>query len=350
MKLSNQNKRNIRSILTFTAIISIGTSLNAVIEHGWEFTYIIYDFLIGLIFGLILSLTEIYFFEKKFRRVNFSTLLIIRSVYYVVVASIVIIVIASTDYGKDTDNLLNEAIHNKDLKAIFENENFDEILLYTIVLSFLINFIRQINFLLGQKVLLNYAAGKYHVQQEEDLIFMFLDLKSSTTIAERLGLVKNHMFLDDFFYDLTDPILGNKCRIYQYVGDEIVFVWKIKDGIKNLNCLNLFWEITDEIESRKEIYLEKYDVYPEFKAGLHCGKVITGEIGYVKKDIVYHGDTVNTAARIQAECNVHSKKLLISGDLLNLLDIDSEYKVVKIGEKLLRGKEHSLELYSIERN
>ena len=155
--------------------------------------------------------------------------------------------------------------------------------------------------------------------------------------------------MDDFFYDLTDPILGNKCRIYQYVGDEIVIVWKVKDGVKNLNCINLFFDILDEIDSKKDLYLQKYGVYPKFKAGIHCGKVITGEIGYIKKDIVYHGDTINTASRIQAECNVHSKRLLISGELLKLIRIEDEYKVEDIGTKLLRGKENALELFSIER-
>lgn len=352
MKLSNQHKRNIKSIIIFTSIMSIGTAFNAMMEHGLKFEYIVYDFSIGLIFGLIISLTEIYFFEKKFRRVNFTVLLLIRTFYYVLVATLVIIVLASTDFGLNVDSILHNSLNNKELEGIFKSEDFNEILLYTIVLSFVVNFIRQINHLLGQKVLINYAAGKYHFPVEEDLIFMFLDLKASTTIAEKLGLIKNHRFLNDFFYDLTDPILESKCRIYQYVGDEIVFVWKIKEGIKDLNCINLFFDIEDVIENKKNIYLENYGVYPEFKAGLHCGKVITGEIGYIKKDIVYHGDTINTASRIQSECNVHSKKVLISGDLLSKLEIDpdSDYKVENIGSILLKGKVHELELYSIERN
>jgi len=350
MTLSNKNKRNIKSILIFTVIIALGSAVNAFMEHGLEISWIIYDVLIGITFGLIIGITEIYFFERKFRRVNFTVLLLIRTVFYVFVAVLIIILIAASDFGESTDKILHDAIHDRIIRGIMESEDFNEIILYTVVLSFIINFIRQINHLLGQRVLLNYAAGKYHSPIEEDLIVMFLDLKSSTTIAEKLGLIKNHRFLDDFFYDLTDPILESKCRIYQYVGDEIVIVWKVKDGVKNLNCVNLFWDIEDEIESKKDIYLEKYGVYPEFKAGLHCGKVITGEIGYIKKDIVYHGDTMNTASRIQSECNTHGKKLLISEELLNKLKINSKYKVVEIGSILLRGKEEEIDIFSIETN
>ncbi len=234
--------------------------------------------------------------------------------------------------------------HHGSLLGYITSSEFIELLIYSVVLSFFVNFIRQINSLLGQNVLLNYFRGKYQLPLEEELIFMFLDLKSSTTIAEKIGLRKNHEFLNDFFHDMTDPILECKGRIYQYVGDEIVLTWHRKDGTKDNNCLHCFFDIQKDIYDKKDIYLKKYGVYPEFKAGLHFGKVITGEMGEIKKDIVYHGDTVNTSARIQAECNSYNKKLLISQDLLDILELDGKYKSESMGHIKLRGKLTELEL------
>jgi adenylate cyclase len=122
----------------------------------------------------------------------------------------------------------------------------------------------------------------------------------------------------------------------------------LKDGTHNLNCINLFFHIQKNIENKKKTYLDKYGVYPEFKAGLHFGKVIAGEMGDIKKDIVYHGDTVNTTARIQAECNKYNKKVLISKELLDNLELNDKYKVESMGFIILRGKEKELELYGIE--
>ncbi|MGR3301112.1 MAG: hypothetical protein ACUZ8I_01275 [Candidatus Scalindua sp.] len=51
---------------------------------------------------------------------------------------------------------------------------------------------------------------------------MFLDLKSSTTIAEEIGHRRYFEFISDFIADVTTPILNNHGEIYQYVGDEIV--------------------------------------------------------------------------------------------------------------------------------
>ena len=57
---------------------------------------------------------------------------------------------------------------------------------------------------------------------------------------------------------------------------------------------------------RREYYEQEYGVYPEFKAGLHGGALMVAEVGSVKKELAYHGDVINTSARIQAECNKHN--------------------------------------------
>jgi adenylate cyclase len=54
---------------------------------------------------------------------------------------------------------------------------------------------------------------------------MFVDLLSSTTIAEALGNEKYHNLLHDFYADITNPIIYNKGEIYQYVGDEVIVSW-----------------------------------------------------------------------------------------------------------------------------
>lgn len=347
MSLKNQDKRNIKSILILTGFISLGALVNAIIEHGFNFYPLLNELIIGLLFGLIISISEIFLFEKRLRRLNFTLLLFIRTAFYVLIATIVIVAVAASRIGYRANVNYYEALNHDNFKSFLSSSEFLELLVYCILLSFFMNFIRQINRLLGQNVLFNYMAGRYDPPIEEELIFMFLDLKSSTTIAEKIGLTKNHKFLNDFFHDMTDAILESKGKIYQYVGDEVVIVWKIKDGIKDLNCLNLFWNIKDDIEKKKDVYIERYGVYPEFKAGIHVGEVIAGEIGDLKKDIAYHGDTVNTAARIQAECNKYGVLLLVSRDILYQMNFIPEYEAKSIGSIKLRGKETELELFSV---
>ncbi|HMS34481.1 MAG TPA: adenylate/guanylate cyclase domain-containing protein [Ignavibacteria bacterium] len=341
-------RRNLNSVIIFTAFTSIGAVLYAIANHGFNLIPITVQFLIGFFFGLITSLAEVFIFENWLKRKHFSLALIIRSSFYIIVSAGIILFIVSTKLGQEANLFSFSSDEHENLIDYATSIDFIELLGFSVVLSFFVNFVRQINKLLGQNVLFNYVRGKYQLPLEEELIFMFLDLKSSTTIAEKLGHIKNHEFLNDFFHDMTDPILECKGKIYQYVGDEIVLTWHLKEGLRDLNCIDCFFDIQNKIYGMKDVYLKKYGVYPEFKAGLHYGMVITGEMGDIKKDIVYHGDTVNTSARIQAECNKYDKKVLISKDLKDKLHLDGKYTAESMGNIRLRGKEKELELFSIE--
>ena len=100
----------------------------------------------------------------------------------------------------------------------------------------------------------------------------------------------------DFFFNLDESIVETNGSIFQFVGDEVVILWKTKEGVENNNCLRFFFLAEDNIKRYKEKFSDKYGVYPEFKAGLHFGNVIVTEVGGTKQEIAYHGDTVNTAA------------------------------------------------------
>jgi adenylate cyclase len=111
-----------------------------------------------------------------------------------------------------------------------------------------------------------------------------------------------------------------------------------------------FFEAEDRVKENRALFEKKYGVVPKFKAGMHCGTVISGEMGDTKKEIAFLGDVINTAARIEGECNPHQRSLLISIDLLQKMGLRSEFKQERIGEISLRGKMEKMELYAIERN
>ena len=203
------------------------------------------------------------------------------------------------------------------------------------------------NKLLGRGILLSYVTGRYHTPREEERVFMFLDLKSSTTIAEETDPTRYHNFLNEFFFDMNEPILETRGEIYQYVGDEVVISWKMKDAIRDMNCVKCFFRIRRAILQKNDAYMKSYGLVPEFKAGLHCGKVIIGEVGDSKKDIVFHGDVMNTASRIQTQCNAFNVSLLISSELLSRLRTDHAFKIERIGKIKLKGKQREVELYSV---
>lgn len=185
---------------------------------------------------------------------------------------------------------------------------------------------------------------------EVERIFMFLDIRSSTTIAEELGHLQYFELLNDFFRDIGEPISKNKGHIYQYVGDEVVVSWSLEEGLTNANCLQCFFDIEETINRRAQKYIDRYGIRPLFKAGMHFGKVSTGTVGTLKKEIIYTGDVLNTASRIEGLCNKHDVNLLLSKSLVDRLPINHDYIPRRIGEINLRGKSTEIMLYTVERS
>jgi adenylate cyclase len=205
----------------------------------------------------------------------------------------------------------------------------------------------QVNSKFGQGVFWNIIRGRYNTPKEERRIFMFLDLNSSTEIAEQLGDENYHALLKDFFADITNPIIDNKGTIYQYVGDEVVVAWKYEDGIENRHCIRCFFDMKLYIQKNKDKYLSRYGLVPSFKAGIHCGRVIAGEVGIIKRDITYSGDVLNTTSRILSKCAEFHAEMIASSDVLAEIPLSKEFITRPLGAIKLKGKEKEVLLAAL---
>lgn len=202
----------------------------------------------------------------------------------------------------------------------------------------------------GTGTLRKLLLGKYYRPGREERIFMFLDLKSSTTIAEEIGEERYFQMLRFFYQVANKAIINTHGEIYQYVGDEIVISWEKKTGLKDANCLYCFTAIQDAVTANSDLTNKEFGVVPSFKAGVHLGIVATGEIGTIKKDIVYSGDVLNTTARIVALCNHYKEMLIISEQLYAELKEVPGYQFSYIDSPMLRGKTVTLGLYAVKRS
>lgn len=206
----------------------------------------------------------------------------------------------------------------------------------------------QVNDKYGPGTFLALLKGKYFHPRREQRIFMFLDLRSSTTIAESLKEERYFEFLKDVFNHSTQPILEARGEIYQYVGDEIVISWSVKKGIQNANCISCFFKVQKALNDKKDYYGDRYGIQPQFKAGLHFGFVMAGEIGLVKRDIAFSGDVLNTTSRIQEKCNELGVNILISQYLIDQLTLVTDtYNPKKMGDMVLRGKQQQVALFTV---
>lgn len=297
--------------------------------------------LMGASMGIIYGSLEYVFDGFISKRLSLGLRTLIKVViYYITLVIILTLLIELVTFLYDI-NLNNEVGWWRTDKA------FRVILLYIFIAALVFSFIKISNEKFGKGVFLKMLLGKYKKPTEEYRIFMFLDLKSSTTIAETLGHFKYSQLIQDCFYDLNEVVPKYGAEIYQYVGDEAVLSWPYKKGLADNQCVQLFFSFQDLLVTRQSYYQRKYDMVPRFKAGLHGGKLMVAEVGVVKKELAFHGDVINTSARIQAECNNYNVPILVSEQLVTDLENPHEFVSKSLGSVLLKGKNESVNIFTL---
>jgi adenylate cyclase len=221
--------------------------------------------------------------------------------------------------------------------------------LFSFIAVLAVRFVDDVNHLLGQNALLNFITGRYYRPRLEQRIFLFIDIEGSTPLAERLGELAFHRLVNRFVVDITAPIVAARGEIHRYVGDELIATWKLADGIVGAQCVRACFAALDRLAALGPVYRRDFGAPVRCRAGLHCGPVVTGEMGSIKKEIVFLGDTVNTAARILEFCRQTADRVLASATLVDLLELPSGVTKQPLGDLRLRGKESNVALYALEK-
>jgi len=338
-------------LMYFYYLVSFYGFINSM-EKGLVYDYItswkphIELSLSGILFGLLFGLINITVERSVLRRKSFGFLVIIKSSLYVAALLIVsaVVDIVFIYFG------LISAKTKMELFNFFTNGFFVSFTLFFITALALSNIFVQVSKKFGPGNFTKLILGRYHTPKEEEKIFMFLDLKGSTGIAEKLGHTLYSQFLRNCYHELTEFIIKYHAHVYQYVGDEVVLCWDVGKGIEDLNCFKLFFAFREKLRLNKSQYLELFKVIPVFKCGLDMGTVTVSEIGDLKREIAFHGDVLNTASRIQEQCNNYHKDMLISQHLANEIEPTEILSKTFIAKLNLRGKRNDVAIFSIELN
>jgi len=313
-----------------------------------------FDFGNNLLFNLLAAFLGavmggsflVYYVNEKYRDKPYGFTVLAVVISFIVVVSIITVILAIVAAQVQTGKSLTEPETINAFKAFLSNRlHVKNIIVWSPVVA-LTQIMLQFNTKFGEGNIWNMIRGKYQTPREEERIFMFVDLNSSTAIAEKLGDEKYHQLLKEFFADITNPIMDNKGEIYQYVGDEVVIAWLYSNGIQYNRCIECFFDMKKEIRKHSAKYLARYGLVPSFKAGIHCGKIVAGEVGIIKRDITYSGDVLNTTSRIQGKCKEFDTEIIASDDVLDLLQLTG-YTTRFLGAIKLRGKEKDVQLSTL---
>lgn len=222
-------------------------------------------------------------------------------------------------------------------------------IVFALAMSVFANAVIEMGLLLGFGTLKNLITGRYVQPRKERMTFLLVDMKDSTGLAERLGPTRFHELLNDFFRDVTDAALECGAEIHKYVGDEAILTWPADRALADGDCLACPFVARDSIAARGDHYRRRFGVVPEFRAALHCGEIVAGEIGDLRREIAYVGDTLNVAARLLDAAKTLRHDVLCSADLLKGASLPAGLAAEPLPTLAVRGRSAPLEIFALSR-
>jgi adenylate cyclase len=341
LSVTRSTIQRLRLLILMVATGAAVGSLYAVIQAPPDFDWLV-EVATGGTIGSIISSCVLgvelfgasWLFERGGRRVPLLGAMLTRMVMYTAVIMSALMLIPWL-YSGDEPNPFRARIATD--------------IVFSFAVIFVIVSLTSIAQVIGPNVLGNLLTGRYHRPREEQRIVLVLDLVDSTGIAERIGNVQFHALLSDTFTLLARIVTDFGGEIHRYVGDALIATWPLATPEENARPILSLFACRDMLDKAASDLLSRHGTMTSFRAGIHAGPVVAGEVGGFKREIVLVGDAMNTAARLEQACRTTGHALLASQQALGCAAIPADITAISIGHHQLRGKAESLELFSIER-
>ena len=330
-------------LVALIAVVSglIGEAYSGIV-YGFDYDDYLQGFRAGFTIGLISALIEVFYIcsvrQSWIRRVSFIPGLVVRILVLTLIVRFALV----------GNELLTNYLQNEPLviELDFNEQVRDTVFSMALVILFVT--LSQFASLIGFRRFLNLVLGRYFRPVNEARIFMFVDLIGSSRLARRLGDVRFHEYLSEFFYTIDPAIVETDGEIVSYVGDAVIITWPLGNNpVRNSLCLVALKSMVKRLDKAAPRFDDQFGVAPRFRAALHGGDVVVGECGNSRKQITFLGDVVNTAARIEAISKEEGIDLLASGKIVDAVTPPIGIAFDQLGERTPKDADQPIMLYRV---
>ena len=181
-----------------------------------------------------------------------------------------------------------------------------------------------------------------------NIAVLFVDIRGFTTMSEQLPAPAVVEILNRYLTLTSDCIRRHHGTLDKFVGDCTMAFWNApltQEKPVHLACRAAL-DMIHGSESLKAELKARYGREISFGIGIHWGSAVVGNIGSpFRMDYTAIGDTVNTAARLEA--NAPGGKIFISRAVADILG--SQASVTSLGDSVkLKGKAAGFEVLILD--
>jgi adenylate cyclase len=147
-----------------------------------------------------------------------------------------------------------------------------------------------------------HASDPTRIGEERHLVSLFVDMRGSTRLAEKLLPFDTVFVVNRFIAAVSQAVIECGGRPNQFVGDGVLALFGLAtdDETASRQALRAAAQIAANIDELNQFLSHDLREPIRFGIGIHGGEVIVGDIGY-RDHMVFTalGDAVNVAARLQ---------------------------------------------------
>lgn len=183
--------------------------------------------------------------------------------------------------------------------------------------------------------------------EKRHIAVLFIDIRGFTTMSESLDPVQVVEILNDYLALVTDCVLSNGGTLDKFIGDAAMAVFNAPFDMDDYiyKAVKTAWDINSRSKPLEESLFERFGKGVKFGIGVNCGDAVVGNIGCdFRMDYTAIGDTVNTAARLEA--NAGAGEIYISEEVYNILG--DRVSADLVGDIPLKGKSNKINVYSVK--
>jgi adenylate cyclase len=222
-------------------------------------------------------------------------------------------------------------------------------ILFSLAVSAVFIAVTELERMVGLDALAGIFTGRQLTPREERRVFLFADLVGATALAERIGDVAFYRYLDAVFCDLAEPVGRNRGQIYRFVGDEMIVTWRAdrdpaRAAARALACVR---DCEAALAARRPWFEATFGAAPRLRYALHAGPVVTGKMGERRREIVFLGDTVNTAARLEEIARTGGRRVVASAAVIDALPRADGFRVEALPDADIRGRREQIPVYAL---
>lgn len=191
--------------------------------------------------------------------------------------------------------------------------------------------------------------GNYEIRlggENRDIAVLFVDIRGFTPLSESLEPEQVVDILNSYLELTTNCIFRHGGTLDKFIGDATMAVFNAPFDTEDYvyKAVLAAWDIVQGGNKIEQQFVERYGKHVGFGVGVNCGPAVVGNIGCdFRMDYTAIGDTVNTAARLEA--NAPRSKVYISGAVYE--QVKDRITVEEVGEIPLKGKSKGVFVYSV---